>query len=496
MGEMEKNPSRILVIVSDQIFAKLLHATTESRERGEVRCHDFVRRAVGELHTGDFFDASVIEAACFSDFDSYPTAYEAAATRVLVVAKDVQEESRVLRVLRPNDDIIRTDAIETQLLLRLERILAGSRTTRIDMLSGLSNRAALFEHAKTVLAQGVNPDNPLSVVIIDLDNFKRLNDTYGHQVGDLVIHAVGGAIAASLPDALCLARYGGEEFLALLRADRELARARAEIVRAAIARLEPGPGVRITGSFGVATATTMPGEFAELVAAADRFLYAAKQNGRDCVVDQADFHALADSRDEDPDIVDFDNHVRVLTDRLAEYLSQRGRNLARVFQDEADRDGLTGIYNRRYFDRRISREFEFVHRSDRPLALLFFDLDDFGAVNRTYGYPAGDRLLKAITSVIVRSVRATDWVARYGGEELCAILPDTPVEAAVVIAERILAEIRLVEVVSVDGRSFGATASVGVVVTQGDDAGIPEFVQRASDKVREAKRAGKNAVAR
>ena len=188
--------------------------------------------------------------------------------------------------------------------------------------------------------------------------------------------------------------------------------------------------------------------------------------------------------------------MRVLTDRLAEYLSQKGRNLARTFQDEAERDGLTGIYNRRYFDRRIVRELDLARRPDRPLSLIFFDLDDFGAVNRTYGFPAGDRLLKAVSSAISRSVRATDWVARYGGEELCAVLPDTSLEPAVVIAERILAEIRLINVVSVDGRSFGATASAGVVVTCGEDVGVPEFLQRASDKLREAKKAGKNAVAR
>jgi len=239
----------------------------------------------------------------------------------------------------------------------------------------------------------------------------------------------------------------------------------------------------------------MPVEFATLVEAADRCLYAAKQHGRNCVFDQAEFGILASSREEDPDIVDYDNRVRVLTDRLAEYLSQKGRKLARVFQDEADRDGLTGIYNRRNFDRRIARELELARRPDRPLSLLLFDLDDFGAVNRTYGYPAGDRALKAVTSVLAQAVRATDWVARYGGEELCALLPDTLLDAASAIAGRILSQIRLVEVSSVDGRTFRVTASVGVVETRGEDAGVPEFVQRASDKVREAKKAGKNRVA-
>lgn len=494
---MEKSRNRIVAIVSDPTFAKL-ERSVASNGRGpeESRRYDLVQVRAGEELTCGPADAAVVEPSCFASFGSYKSEYDKLGRRVLVVARDLNEESLVLPTLNPDDDVIRADAVEDQLCPRLERVLRGVRTARIDMFTGLSNRVALFELAEAAIAEGVNPDDPLSTIMVDLDNFKRLNDLHGHQVGDLVIRATANALVAGVPDALCVARYGGEEFLVLLRADRELARARAETLRAVIAALEPHPGLRFTASLGVATATMMPGEFAKLVEVADRCVYAAKQNGRNCVFDQGDFRALAASRDEDPDIVDYDNRVRVLTDRLAEYLSQRGRNLARAYQDEAERDGLTGIYNRRYFDRRIAREFDFAHRPDRPLSLLFFDLDDFGAVNRTYGFPAGDRLLKAVTSAIARSVRTTDWVARYGGEEMCAVLPDTSLEAAVVIAERILAEIRLIKAVSVDGRSFGATASAGAIVTCGEDAGVPEFLQRASDKVREAKKAGKDNVAR
>jgi two-component system cell cycle response regulator len=92
-------------------------------------------------------------------------------------------------------------------------------------------------------------------------------------------------------------------------------------------------------------------------------------------------------------------------------------------------------------------------------------------------------------------VRATDWVARYGGEEICAVPPDTTLDAAVAIGARILAEVRLIRSTLVDGRSFGVTASIGVVESRGQKAGVPELVQRASDKMREAKKAGKNRLA-
>jgi two-component system cell cycle response regulator len=490
-----ENRSNILTIVSDPTFAKLERSVaTDGCGPGRAPRYALVRNCVGDSPVGQA-EAAVIEPACFPTFSAYQEAYRGLGIRVLVVVRDAHEESLAFAELYPNDDVIRVDALAEQFCLRLERVLLGKRTPRIDTMTGLSNRVALFELAEAVLAEGVDPDNPLSAVIVDLDHFKRINDAYGHQVGDMVLRAAASALAPSAHDALCLARYGGDEFLVLLRADRELARSRAEAFRAAIATLEPSPGLRFTASLGVATAT-MPVEFAKLVEVADRCLYAAKQHGRNCVFDLAEFGVLATSREEDPDLVDYDNRVRVLTDRLAEYLSQKGRKLARVFQDEAERDGLTGIYNRRYFDRRIARELELARRPDRPLSLLLFDLDDFGAINRTYGYPAGDRTLKAVTSAVAQSVRTTDWVARYGGEELCAVLPDTPLDTASAIAGRILAQIRLVVVVSVDGRTFGATASVGVVETRGEDAGVPEFVQRASDKLREAKKAGKNRVAR
>jgi diguanylate cyclase (GGDEF)-like protein len=93
-------------------------------------------------------------------------------------------------------------------------------------------------------------------------------------------------------------------------------------------------------------------------------------------------------------------------------------------------------------------------------------------------------------------VRSTDWAARYGGEELCAILPDTALDEAAAIAGRIIEAVRAIETLAVDGRKFGVTASCGIVETRGQDAGVPEFVQRASDKVREAKKAGKDRAAR
>jgi len=301
-------------------------------------------------------------------------------------------------------------------------------------------------------------------------------------------------MTSGLKDAVCLGRIGGEEFLAILRADRALARSKAEALRLAVETSVGRDLPRHTASIGAATAVA-PTPFDKLIEEADCCLYLAKQTGRNRVVDQEEFGRHAEGVDEDPAILDFDNRVRVLTDRLAEYLSQKGRNLARGYQAEAELDGLTGIYNRRYLDRRLPRELELARKPDRSLSMVLFDIDDFGAVNRDYGYPAGDRCLKAVTAAIARCVRTTDWVARYGGEELLAVFPDTELEEAKVIGLRILEAIRGIVATAVDGRRFGVTASGGAVMSRGEEPDVPELVQRASDKVREAKKDGKDRLA-
>ena len=487
----ETGTRTIGAIVSDATWEAIAPAVVSSR----LPVHAVERISRNE-EIPQHVKALVVDLHAYARLLDLAMAYRKFMRRTLFVAWTAEEELGLLEFIDPADDIVRADAVGRQLPLRVERLLSETRMTRMDLLTGLSNRRALALIADQAFREGVDPDHPLSEINIDLDHFKRINDTYGHQAGDDVLRAAASAIRASCPEAICACRSGGEEFVVLLHADRGLARSRAEDIRDRIGAAAVGDGIRFTASIGVATDLSPAAGFQGLFDRADRCLYQAKHSGRNRVVDEVDFAKNAQDNEEDPLIVDFDNRVRVLTDRLADYLSQKGRAMARGFQDEADLDGLTGIYNRRYFDRRIERELENSRKPGQPLSMILFDIDDFGAVNRNYGFPAGDRCLKAVTAALARSVRNTDWVARYGGEELCAILPGTSLEEAADIAERILEAIRALRATAVDGRVFGVTASCGVVETRGDDPDVPAFVQRASDKVRQAKKAGKNQAAR
>jgi diguanylate cyclase (GGDEF)-like protein/PAS domain S-box-containing protein len=128
---------------------------------------------------------------------------------------------------------------------------------------------------------------------------------------------------------------------------------------------------------------------------------------------------------------------------VAQDLTERKR-AEETLAEQAIRDPLTGLYNRRYFDRRIKMELARAERSQQPLAMLLCDLDRFKAVNDTRGHQAGDESLKLVSKAILNSVRGIDLVFRWGGDEIMVLLPEATREGACTTAERIRERIRQV----------------------------------------------------
>ena len=163
---------------------------------------------------------------------------------------------------------------------------------QIDALTGLRNRAYLDDRLLMEMAQSVRMQRPLSLVLVDLDHFKRCNDTYGHPFGDLVLQRIGDTLTRAIRPCDAACRYGGEE-LALILTDTtiEAAHLVADRIRVTIRELEfapKGQAVTVTASVGVAEALAVLENIdevrpADLVAAADEALYRAKHEGRDCV---------------------------------------------------------------------------------------------------------------------------------------------------------------------------------------------------------------------
>ncbi len=185
------------------------------------------------------------------------------------------------------------DGLVRPLGVVLENALLAERLRELSVLDGLTrllNRRAIFERLGEEIERARRYRQPLSLVLCDFDNFKRINDRFGHLVGDAVLREGSAVLRKSLRTTDLLGRYGGEEFLAVLpQVDLEAARQAAERLRRDVAShtlsIAADPLQRITASFGVAALSELAGRTAadELVAIADRRLYEAKAAGRDRV---------------------------------------------------------------------------------------------------------------------------------------------------------------------------------------------------------------------
>jgi len=158
-----------------------------------------------------------------------------------------------------------------------------------DALTGLPNRRTADPHLAAALERALAVQAPLCVALLDIDNFKRINDSHGHEIGDEVLRRVGEVLRATLGEHAFAARHGGEEFLLVLPGlDREAARARLDALRGRVAAVVvhdvDGQDVRCTASIGFACFGPELRTRRELLVLADRNLYRAKREGRDRVV--------------------------------------------------------------------------------------------------------------------------------------------------------------------------------------------------------------------
>lgn len=165
-----------------------------------------------------------------------------------------------------------------------------------------------------------------------------------------------------------------------------------------------------------------------------------------------------------------------------------------VLADQARRDGLTGLLNRRAFDEAIGDSFARMERLDERLAVLSIDLDHFKVVNDTHGHAAGDEVIRTLTRVVLANLRKIDRMFRVGGEEFIVTLPGADSTAAQSAAERIRTAVAS-EPVTVDGKSIPITVSIGVAVASAPHPGRVDVLLKAVDEaLYQAKESGRNRV--
>jgi len=159
---------------------------------------------------------------------------------------------------------------------------------------------------------------------------------------------------------------------------------------------------------------------------------------------------------------------------------------------QATRDALTGVFNRRYVENVLSKEVERAGRHGRPLAVAILDADNFKRINDTRGHQTGDEVLRAITERCRNTLRSHDVFGRYGGEEFVIVFPETNLDEAGLVAERLRAAVAD-EPFKVGDDTLGVTVSIGLAAyTPGHD--MDKLLQRADAALYTAKQNGRNLV--
>jgi len=128
----------------------------------------------------------------------------------------------------------------------------------------------------------------------------------------------------------------------------------------------------------------------------------------------------------------------------AEKLAHQLRIANEELKKRADIDGLTGIFNHRYFQEHLMVEYMRAVRYGSPLSVILFDIDLFKRVNDTYGHLTGDEVLREFATILKFNTRISDFVARYGGEEFVAVLPETNIDNAYIVAEKIRSKWKII----------------------------------------------------
>jgi two-component system cell cycle response regulator len=175
---------------------------------------------------------------------------------------------------------------------------------------------------------------------------------------------------------------------------------------------------------------------------------------------------------------------------LTEELSRKNT----ILEDLAARDGLTDLYNHRYFHEFMKKQVLQAKRYGRPLSLVLLDIDHFKVLNDTYGHQSGDQVLKDLADILRNSIRKSDIIARYGGEEFAVIMPETNLPGAAIAAENIRCKAQQHRSLASSGKTIQFTVSLGVAQLSDSMEGATELMGAADTSLYQAKRSGRNRV--
>jgi diguanylate cyclase (GGDEF)-like protein len=302
-----------------------------------------------------------------------------------------------------------------------------------------------------------------------IPKIRALTDPLNQPQGDVYIHRFNGDIqraAALLDEADQLAHLGIER--SKIEAEEVLRRMRVLVISVVVA------GLLMILATSVALARVLL-----------RPLHILEDGARRIAEGQLAHRVILNKHDE--------------AGRLAEAFNAMARQIERnqtVLAELVVHDSLTGLYNRREFERRLHEEIERATRYKHTLALLMLDIDDFKQINDRYGHQAGDEALCAVAAHLGDAVRPADHVARYGGEEFAILLPETDPDSAFALATRLCELIRTHSILLPEDQPITLTVSIGMAMYPDNAHSSDELTAAAYQALYAAKAAGRNQVVR
>ncbi|WP_442485025.1 diguanylate cyclase domain-containing protein [Aeoliella sp. SH292] len=306
---------------------------------------------------------------------------------------------------------------EEQIEVQAREIHLHESEARTDSLTNLANRRAFDDEMKRRCSEAHRKGTPLTLLIMDIDYFKKFNDSHGHQAGDEVLRKVGRKLTETCRDMDLPCRYGGEEFAivmpATLLADAKIA---AERIRTAVENMPvkfEGKDLRVTTSVGLAQLSGQD-DIPRLVRRADAALYASKNAGRNC----GHWH----DGDESHPFTE-----RILKAQQADRARQAKNQPAPL---------LDSLPNRTRFADELRRRIAESSRTDQPIAVLVVELGNHELVKSQFGGHSSYRALDMVAKALQESLRDMDLLARLSESRFAVMLPENTINTTEVVASR------------------------------------------------------------
>jgi two-component system cell cycle response regulator len=176
--------------------------------------------------------------------------------------------------------------------------------------------------------------------------------------------------------------------------------------------------------------------------------------------------------------------------KLEEQLTEAHRKMEIL----AMHDGLTGLFNRRAIEEHAGAELDLAKRKERALSVLLLDIDHFKSINDRHGHKSGDEAIRQLAGMLSENLRQYDRAGRWGGEEFIVILPETELQEAVHVAERLRARVEASTISQEDGESFTMQISVGAASVSAPYPDLARLIDAADQALYQAKQSGRNRV--